>query len=107
MKRTICLIMAVLLVAATFCACGKGGNALLGQWSVTEEGVEMVMEFKEDGKGKLSAAGGLLSYDFEYSVDGNKLSLTFEGETSVSDYSIDGDKLTVTIDDESVTFTRK
>ena len=106
MKRTICLIMAVLLIMASFCACG-GKNALIGKWSVTEEGVEMIMEFKEEGKGNLSAAGGLLSYDFEYSVDGNKLSLTFEGETSVSEYSIDGDKLTVTIDDESLTLTRK
>ena len=107
MKRTLCLIMAVLMIAASFCACGGGKNALIGKWSVTEEGVEMIMEFKEEGKGNLSAAGGLLSYDFEYSTDGNKLSLTFEGETSVSEYSVDGDKLTVSIDGESLTFTRK
>ncbi len=91
---------------------GTGGDdALVGSWEVTEDGITMVLNFEEDGKGNMESVG--VSMDMAWSVTDGKLSasMSFMGETEElfagADYTVDGDKLTVTIDGESLVLTKK
>ena len=105
MKRTVCLVMAVLLLAVSLCACG--GNKLVGTWVGKMEGVEISMTFDKDGEGKMESMG-IISIDFEYEVKNNKLILSLEGEESDPiDFKVSGKTLSLEVDGETMTFTKE
>lgn len=100
MKKVSILLVAVLLIATMLCACGgnKGGNDIVGSWSVTQDGITMTMSFEKDGSGSISAADGLVSFDFTYELDGNKIILDAEEDmfdTDTLTYERNGNKLTI------------
>lgn len=106
MKKSICIILAVLMLAVSLCACGSG-SSIEGSWTGSAEGVSVTFKFEKDGNGTMSVLGGLASESFSYTIADGKLTMTTEDEdTDVFDYSIDGDTLTLTAEDEVLTLTR-
>ncbi len=87
-----------------------GDDAILGAWEATEDEVTLIFVFEEDGKGKLETMG--ITMDMIWSAADGKLnaSITFMGETEEmlkdADYSLDGDSLSITMEGETVVFTR-
>ncbi|MBQ3195514.1 MAG: hypothetical protein IJB65_03505 [Clostridia bacterium] len=87
-----------------------GDDALVGAWEATEDGVTVVFAFEADGKGKMSTMG--ISMDLTWSVVDGKLSAsaTFMGETEEmlkdAEYTVDGDSVTITYEGEALTLTR-
>ncbi len=107
MKKTLCVILAVLLIAVSLCACGRGGNSIIGSWSGTAEGIAVTMTFEDDGTGVMSALGGLASEEFTYTIEGETITVkTGDDDAEVFGYAIDGDTLTLTADDEVLTLTK-
>lgn len=107
MKKILCIILAVILLATSLCACGTGSNSIVGSWSGTTEGIAITMSFEKDGSGVLSALGGLATEAFTYKTEGSTLTVTSSDEDAeVYEYSIDGDVLTLKTDDETVTLTK-
>lgn len=99
MKKVSILLVAVLLIATMLCACGgKGGNDITGSWSVTQDGITMTMTFEKNGSGSISAAEGLVSIDFTYEIEGNKIILDAEEDlfdTDTLTFERNGNKLTI------------
>ena len=110
MKKTLSIILAVLIIAVSLCACGAGSNSIVGSWTGTNEGISITMSFEKDGTGVMSALGGLASEKFTYKTEGSTLTIT-EGDdddvdTETFEYSIDGDTLTLKADGETLTLTK-
>jgi hypothetical protein len=90
---------------------------LVGTWeySDTEQGVTLSISitFNSDNTGKMlltmTFAGETEteSGNFTWSTEGDILSITTEDETTSVKYSISGNKLTITEDGEDMVFTRK
>ena len=87
-------VLAVLLIAVSclfFVGCGKTKNPLVGKWSQDS----FVYTFNADMTCTYDAAGTLMKGT--YKVDGNKLSILYEGFDVSLDttFSVDGDKLNI------------
>lgn len=107
MKKTLCIILAVMLLAVSLCACGTDSKSIVGSWSGSSEGIAITMTFEKDGTGSMSALGGLAVENFTYKIEGASLTVTTtDDDTTVFDYSLDGDSLTLIGDGETVTFSR-
>ncbi|MBR3987683.1 MAG: lipocalin family protein [Clostridia bacterium] len=107
MKKTLCIILAVMLLAVSLCACGNSGSSIVGSWSGTTDGFAVTMSFEKDGSGVMSALGGLASESFTYTIEGDTIEVkTSDDDPEVFDFEIDGDTLTLTADDEVMTLTR-
>ncbi len=91
-------------------------NPLVGNWELTEsvEGYELSLTatFNSNLTGTMST---VLTFEgetvtenesFTWSTDGNKLTLIINGMTEISTYSISGNTLTVTSDGENIVLTR-
>ena len=69
--------------------------------------LDILYTFEDDGTGSVTALG--MTVDFEYAIEGNKLSLTMtvdgETETESGTFKLEGDKLTLYTegDEEDVT----
>ncbi len=106
MKKTLCIILAVMLIAVSLCACG-GSNSIVGSWSGTTEGIAVTMTFEKDGSGVLSALGGLATEKFTYTTEGSTLTVTTsDDDKEVYEYSLEGDTLSLTMDGETLTLTK-
>ena len=115
-KRIFALILAILMVATLFAACGeeKRSNkkdkdntpSIVGSWEAVEDGVAMVYTFKSGGKGEASIKEYNITLDFEWKTEGNKLTLTTEGDTQEGEYKISGDTLTLISDGEELVLTK-
>ncbi|MDO4419803.1 MAG: DUF5640 domain-containing protein [Ruminococcus sp.] len=106
MKKSLCIILAILVLTVSLCACGTG-NSIVGSWSGTAEGVPVTFVFEKDGNGTTTVMGGLLSENFTYTIADGKLTMTVDGEEAEAcDYAIDGDTLTITEDGEVLILTR-
>ncbi|MBQ2688052.1 MAG: lipocalin family protein [Clostridia bacterium] len=106
MKKTLCIILAVMLLAVSLCACA-GSNSIVGSWSGTSQGVAVTMSFAKDGTGVMSVLGGLASEEFTYTIEGSTLTVNAtDGDTEVYDYAIDGDSLSLTYEGEVITLTK-
>ena len=104
MKKIICVLLAMLLCCFAFAACGgsdgnsSGGNAekkadpakaIVGTWEYENGGYTYV--FNNDGTGEYVGKA------FTYTVDGNKISILYDGNTAPfeTEFSIEGNKLNV------------
>lgn len=104
------LLMFTLVFAVASCTSDDDGgmdNQLLGTWEVTEaeDGMEVsiVAKFNANDTGTMATVatfGGEpfidQTFDFTYSVDGDQLTMTMDGDTEISTYSVSGDRLTIT-----------
>ena len=127
MKKTLVTILVIVLLIAglfTLTACDKtkednsneitldsesnndyneeilevGSNSpeeIIGQWKNHSYGYDFIYTFEDDGKGNYNAAGK--DMPFTYTIDGNKISILYDGDTESFDttFSIDGDTLNV------------
>lgn len=104
MKKTlkITLIITMLLSAILVLAgctekkdskTASNANPIVGSWKY--ESGDYTYTFKEDGTGDYSFSSTKM--EFTYKTEGNKLSITYKGNTSPfeTEYSIDGDTLNV------------
>lgn len=107
MKRIVMLVAVVLViaVAASLAACGAK-SPVVGTWNSNEaEGASVI--FKEDGTGSMGTSDFALT--FSYTEKDNKLELSRVGETEkiVYEYTIDGDQLSLQAQDGSIlTYTK-
>lgn len=109
MKKLLALLLVFASLTVILASCG--GGSIEGSWEATEDGVTMTYTFEEDGKGKVSMEG--VELDLTWSTSGDKISasLSMAGATEElftdADYEIDGDELTITYEGETLTLTRK
>lgn len=134
MKRFVVFFVALICVCMCSSACKEEayGGDIVGEWTTTleQEGLMLVTVFKfgDNGKGRVEVEEmhltdeleGLgtaidtegykeeMSYDFEYSVKGNKLTIVHpdEGE-GTTEYKVEGDKLTLIAETHVMEFARK
>lgn len=111
MKKTLAIVLVVVMLASVLVACGSSGGSIIGTWTATQEGVTMEMTFENGGKGKVSTMG--MSMDMEWSAEGNKLtaSMSVMGQTQEmfkdAEFAVKGNELSITADGETVVFTKK
>ena len=99
MKNKVKIIaLIILLVVAVFAltGCGsenKSGNTIVGRWKY--DGADYTYTFNEDGTGNYDAAGTKM--EFTYTIEGNKISILYTGNTSPfeTEYSIEGETLNI------------
>lgn len=110
MKKATAIIAAILVLCTMISACGKSAEPLTGSWTHTEDGVSITLVFNADGTGKIEALAGLMSVQYTYKLDGNKI--TFHelnqevlGSTPYT-YEIKGDELSLTAGGEVMVFTK-
>lgn len=112
MKKIVSLLLVLLLCCFALTACGdsekadsKTGadnaassekevadvNPIVGTWKYNDSSLNYTYVFKADG------TGTYFGEDFTYTVDGNTLSILYEGNTEpfVTEFEIDGDRLNV------------
>ncbi len=103
MKRIIALVLTFVLAALCLVSCG-GGDSIVGAWTAKEDGVEATFTFTED---KLTVSTMGISTDpVDYTAEDGKLSFELMGQKMEGDYKVDGDKLTITIDGDKQVFTK-
>lgn len=93
--RKIFLGVAVVALGTVLVGCGKSENTIVGKWEYKMGTTSFVYTFNEDKTCSYDAAGTVMKCT--YKVDGNKLSILYDGNTESFDttYSIDGNKLNV------------
>ena len=104
-KGIIIAIVAVIVVAAVVVACialsskktETSSNSIVGSWKndTTILGYEFVYTFNADGTGNYNAAG--TDMPFTYKIDGDKISILYDGDTVSFDttFSLNGNTLNV------------
>jgi len=101
-----------MLLVGLLASCHAGGDSaeaspLVGTWKGTDL-MEDTYEFRADGTGQNESS--LLSYDFKYETEGDKLNIFAElfgmesDEPMVFTYSINGDTLTLVDESIGVTY---
>jgi hypothetical protein len=114
------LIMFVGLSFAVSCTDDDGGmekDSLIGTWGLTESEsgleYEITVNFKANATGTILAVisfqgeSETTSESFNWSTEGNKLTMEMDGEAEVATYSISGDKLTIIDDEDTTVLTRQ
>ena len=114
-KKSIAILLILALVCLIFAACSNTkeepveiADAIVGDWASEDFDGIFVYTFNEDGTGNYDAAGTDLP--FTYTVDGDKLSILFDGDDISFDTTctISGDALTIKDSlDEDVVYKRK
>ncbi len=89
MKKGLLICLVVLFVVV---GCGKKKDPIVGKWAYGS-GESFMFTFNEDGTCHYTAN----NKDCTYKIDGDKLSITYKGDTSSFDttFKIDGNKLTI------------
>lgn len=107
MKITACVLLAAMLLSVMV-SCVGGSASIVGKWVATVEGIETSFEFKPDGTGKMGAMG--IDLDITYKADASKITVTMsmmgEEETTEFTYKLEGNKLSLTADGETVVYTK-
>lgn len=107
MKKIIALILTVLLLASVFAGCAKHGSAaVIGRWAWKYEGLGEVLSFtfNPDGTGTMESFGD--SKPFTYTATDSKISMTIGESTDACEYTIDGDEMTLTVNGEALKLTK-
>ena len=125
MKRSIAvLLIALMVLSAVACGAGnKSANNIVGTWvldsGVGEEadqyvslmkafGMEMSLEFNEDGTGKMNTVIGEESSSEEFKYEIKDGVITIEGaEESAGSIKLEGDKLIMEADGMQIVFKKK
>ena len=109
MKKKRAILVLVLVMCAVFllAACNSGAsNPLLGKWKDEATGLS-AMDFKDDGTADFYF-NDQLATTATYKVDGNKITMTAEGQTASGTFKIEGNKLTLTnADGESQVYVKE
>ncbi len=100
MKKAITMVVSVLLIALMLVACGSAEKKLIGAWTIEEDGITLTYNFEKDGKGNIDLGG--MKMDFEWKVDGKKLSIDMAGDTIEGEFKISGDTLTIDANGEKM-----
>ena len=120
MKKFIIALAAIFAVFG-FTSCEKEpSKAIVGTWKATtvemsiqgikmemdmaEMGGEMEFTFEKDGTGyaRENFEGESVTSDMTYSIAGNMLTMTIEGDTESIPFTIDGNHMTWTMDGEFI-----
>ena len=100
MKKVVAIVLVLALTLVLFAACAAGGKdstpadpakAIVGSWD-SEEYPDMgfLYIFNEDG------TGSYVGENIRYEINGNKISIWFEGTESFdTQFEIKGDKLNI------------
>ncbi len=99
MKKTIAILLLTVMVL-TFAACAAK-NKLIGTWGDAHQSVT----FKKDGTGTFTE--NRTDYPMTYSVDGDVITMTIDGETETCSFKIEGNTLILKTRYETIEFTRK
>lgn len=88
------LIITLVVTITVLSGCSNSKNSIVGSWK--HESSDYTYTFNKDKTGNYDAVGTIMK--FTYEDRGNKLVILYNGNTSPFelDYSIDGDKLTIT-----------
>ena len=109
MKKILALVFLVLMLAISLVGCGA--PTPVGSWTITADGVSMEFTVEKDGKGKISA--GELKADMEWAVEDGLLDakMSIDGENQLlfedAEFSVDGDELTITYQGSTNVLTKK
>lgn len=97
MKKILALSIVVLLALSVLASCGSSDSGLVGYWKGNVEGSEAIIEFSDDGTGKVYYVSdeGSFYMGIEWKDKGDKLEVTIMDETDESEYKLEGDKLTL------------
>lgn len=78
-KKTILLLISVLLIGSILSACGKGAFSIEGTWSVIDDkGTAGTVDFKSNDTFILSS--GVIQVGGNYTFENEKLTLTYADE---------------------------
>lgn len=87
------IILLVVLIIVIARSCSTGTNVLSGTWALDGTTV-----YQFDGNGKGAMVLHAVSYDFTYTIDGNKLVIDYRNESvhdATYEFTVDGDTLTL------------
>lgn len=110
MKKLFALLLTLVMLVGVFAACG-GGDSIIGTWEGEQDGVTLELTFEEGGKGKMGSMGTTL--DCTWEIKDGKLSMSMEmfGQSGElfkdAEYSVKGDELSITADGETVVLKKK
>ena len=99
MKKTIAILLLTVMVL-TFAACAAKSK-LIGTWGDEHQSIT----FKKDGTGTFTE--NRTDYPMTYSVDGDVITMTIDGETETCSFKIEGNTLILKTRYETIEFTRK
>lgn len=106
--KKLAALIAVLSMVLAMAACGKN-DSIVGSWKASQDGVDVIYEFKKDGTGSISL--GDISVNVEYQTEGDKIKMktSLLGQTDETEYtySLKNKELTLTQDGESLTLTKQ
>ncbi len=113
MKKTVSVVLSMIMVFTmlfALSACSPN-SSVVGSWVLEEDGMSMVLTFEEGGKGSADVLG--VKADLTWSEKDGKLTaaMSFMGNTDElfkdAPYTVDGNKLSITADGETVVLTKK
>ncbi len=96
------MILAIGIILA-FSGCGGDSGSLVGKWTNESEGE--TIEFRSDGTATVSM-GTTGDLDLTYEIDGENVVMGAEGYEQTMGYSVDGDTLKLTYEGESMDYKR-
>lgn len=115
-RKLVILLVTVLLLTATLCACSSAEKDILGTWehSTTTLGIttSTTFTFNEDGTGTKTTLLDVVATEFTYEIKDDTLIVTTNvlgiKDATVYRFAIDGDKLTLTDNSDKATiYTKK
>lgn len=92
LKKLVAIVAVILIVSAVLTACGK--TSLVGKWSNSVNGVEVISFTFTDDKMSISMAG-ITTVECDYTLEDGNIVCSIAGLETEIPYSIDGNKLTV------------
>ena len=123
--KRIAAVLLVLVMALALTACGKakldgawsitGGSfidemtAELGVNSLAEVGMEIVFDFQDKGvfAVEISAMGMTETSEGTWEVDGDKVTMTIDGDPLEATFEVKGDKLNLTTEEGTIVLDKK
>ena len=111
MKKTLAIVLVVVALATMMVACGVKSNSIIGTWEMTQDEQTVSFTFEDGGKGKMDMMG--MSVDTTWEIKDGKLTISASvmGVEQVAvdgaDYKVDGNKLSITYEGETLELTKK
>ena len=113
MKKTISIVLVLVLALTALAGCGAKKNLIIGTWSYQQTTIlnvvtERTYTFREDGTGSAPALDGIMNVDMTYTLAGDQLTINrgeiLDSLTGAEVYTVkfSGNKMTLTAADGSV-----